>query len=164
MLFLLRKPPPENLHGKTVRFVFILMYDFNMINKCINLVEFHPNIQNTYPKEDEQTGNHKKDLLPVCSNIKSTDCNLHIASKNFLLTIHKAQVIFAAFFHSHRHHKKCRYNLLEFKIAHIACFLKIQRFLHKVLLNVLCINVSLSDSVSFCALASYKFAHSSPST
>lgn len=59
MLFLLRKPPPENLHGKTVRFVFILMYDFNMINKCINLVEFHPNIQNTYPK-DEQTGNHKK--------------------------------------------------------------------------------------------------------
>lgn len=51
MLFLLRKPPPENLHGKTVRFVFILMYDFNMINKCINLVEFHPNIQNTYQKK-----------------------------------------------------------------------------------------------------------------
>lgn len=50
MLFLLRKPPPENLHGKTVRFVFILMYDFNMINKCIK-VEFHPNIQNTYQKK-----------------------------------------------------------------------------------------------------------------
>lgn len=85
MLFLLRKPPPENLHGKTVRFVFILMYDFNMINKCINLVEFHPNIQNTYPKEDEQTENHKKDLLPVCSNIKSTNCNLHIYHRIFFL-------------------------------------------------------------------------------
>lgn len=131
MLFLLRKPPPENLHGKTVRFVFILMYDFNMINKCINLVEFHPNIQNTYPKEDEQTGNHKKDLLPVCSNIKSTNCNLHIASKNFLLTIHKAQVIFAAFSHTHRRHKNAITIFQNFKSSILLASLKFNVFCRK---------------------------------
>lgn len=32
---------------------FDFMYDFNMINKCINLVEFYLNIQNMYLKEDE---------------------------------------------------------------------------------------------------------------
>lgn len=53
MLLLLRKLFYENLYGKIVFFVFNFMYDFNMINKCINLVEFYLNIQNMYLKEDE---------------------------------------------------------------------------------------------------------------
>lgn len=28
--------------------VFYLIYDTNMINKCINLIEFHPNIMIMY--------------------------------------------------------------------------------------------------------------------
>lgn len=78
MLFLLRKPPPENLHGKTVRFVYTyvwLQYDKQMYKSWIS-----PKHIEYVPKEDEQTGNHKKDLLPVCSHIKSTNCNLHIVS------------------------------------------------------------------------------------